>query len=271
MNGRLLIAAAAVLLSTGGAAIKISTLNGAQLAGGRAVVAGLVLLVALRPARIRWTKDIWIGAVGYAATCVLFVYANTLTTAGNAIFIQNIAPVWVLAVAPFLLEERSTFRERVTLPISLVGCALFFLESPTAGGTTGNVLALCASFSYATVLLYFRKMSLEQGVASMIAGNVMIVVFMAPIALDGPPPNPIDWTVLVYLGAIQQAGAWFLYVRGVREVTALSGALLVYLEPVLSPIWAFLLVGERLTPYALAGGALIVGGAIWRAFEPPKT
>jgi drug/metabolite transporter (DMT)-like permease len=270
MNGRLLIAAAAVLWSTGGAAIKLSSLNGAQLAGGRAVVAGLVLFLVLPSSRVRWTRDVWIAGSAYAATCVLFVYANTLTTAGNAIFIQNVAPVWVLVVAPLALREQATFRERVTLPISLLGCALFFVEAPAVGGMTGNLIALGASFTYATLLIYYRKLRLEDGIAATVCGSVIIALVMAPFALDGPVPTTTDWLVLLHLGAIQQAGAVLLYVRGIREVTALSGALMVYLEPVLSPVWAFLLVGERLTPLAIGGGVLIVGAALWRALEPPQ-
>ena len=44
--------------------------------------------------------------------------------------------------------------------------------------------------------------------------------------------------------------------------------LLVLLEPVLNPIWTFLLAGERPGPWALAGGALILGATVWRTVQP---
>lgn len=266
MSGRLLIAAAALLWSTGGAAVKLSSLTGTQLVAGRAVVAGLLLFALFPKARRGWNRDVWIAGAAYAATCTLFIFANKLTTAGNAIFLQNIAPAWVMLMSPFLLNERATFAERVTLPVSIVGCLLFFVDDVSAGSMLGNGLAVGASFSYATVLLFYRRLDTMGGIAATIAGNVMICVFVLPFAFDGPTPALTDYAVVFHLGAIQQAGAALLYIRGIRELSALEGALLVYLEPVMSPVWAFLAVGERLTPLALAGGALIVGGAIWRSW-----
>ncbi|MEQ8278800.1 MAG: DMT family transporter [Deltaproteobacteria bacterium] len=271
MSGRLLIAIAALLWSTGGAAVKLSSLSGTQLVAGRAVVAGLVLFVLFPKARRGWSRDVWIGGVAYAATCTLFIFANTLTTAGNAIFLQNIAPAWVLLLSPILLNERATFAEKLTLPVSLAGCLLFFVDDVSAGSTLGNGLAVGASFSYATVLLFYRRLDVTGGIAATLCGNLLICVFVLPFSFDGPAPQLTDYLVVFHLGAIQQAGAAMLYVRGIRELSAMEGALLVYLEPVMSPVWAFLAVGERLTPLAILGGALIVGGAIWRTWYTTRS
>lgn len=273
MSPRIAIAAAALLLSTGGAAVKLSGLSAAQLSVGRAAIAGVVLFVLFPAARRRWSRDVWIAGAAYAATSGLFVFANTLTTAGNAIFIQNVAPVWVLLVAPKLLGEASTFAERLTLPISLFGCALFFFDDASAGSSTGNVLALLASFSYATLLLFYRRLDATGGIAATICGCGIVSVVLLPASFGGPTPTLDDAVVVLYLGAVQQAGGFLLYVRGIRGVSALEGALLLYLEPVLSPLWAYLAIGERLTPPALAGGALIIGAALWRTWyarSPPR-
>src|SRR5437899_1988763 len=125
---RALIAGAALLWSTGGLAIKLSSLGAPAIAGGRALVAAVALFALIPSARGRWTIPVFGTALAYAATCMLFVFANTLTTAGNTIFIQNVAPVWVLLLSPMLLGERPTRAELISVPISLVGCGLFFAE-----------------------------------------------------------------------------------------------------------------------------------------------
>ena len=81
---------AALLFSTGGAAIKASALTSWQVAGFRSGVGALVLYPALPGARRGWTwRTLLIGAA-YAATLILFVLANKTTTSANAIFCNRL-------------------------------------------------------------------------------------------------------------------------------------------------------------------------------------
>jgi DME family drug/metabolite transporter len=264
LAARLAILGAAVLWSTGGAAIKLTALSAPRIAGGRALIAALVLLLLVPAARGRWSRPVLWTALAYAATCTLFVFANRLTTAGNAIFIQNTAPVWVLLVGPVLLGERPSREELLSIPISLLGCVFFFLDDLEGGRLAGNLCAAAASLSYALLIVAYRKLSSAEGVTATVAGNVVVAGLMAPLALDGPAPGALDLAALVYLGALQQAGAALLFIRGIRGVSALEGALLILFEPLLSPVWAFLLVGERLGPWALLGAGLILGATVLR-------
>ncbi|MDP9169751.1 MAG: DMT family transporter, partial [Acidobacteriota bacterium] len=105
-RARLLLFAAAFLFSTGGAAIKSCSMTSWQVAGFRSGIAALVLLALIPEARRhwRWTK----AAIGcaYAATLILFVVATKLTTSANAIFLQSTAPIYMLALGPFILGEK---------------------------------------------------------------------------------------------------------------------------------------------------------------------
>jgi drug/metabolite transporter, DME family len=271
VRSRLSIIAAASLWSTGGAAIKLSSATAPQLAIGRAVVAALALVLFVPKARVRWTRPILITAVFYAVTCTLFVFANTLTTAGNTIFIQNTAPIWVLLLGPWLLKERATFWEKVSVPVSLLGCLLFFLDDMSPGRLTGNLCALAASVTYALLIISYRKIGESEGLAATIAGNVLIAMVLVAFALDGPMPTARDFAVFIYLGAIQQGVAALLFIRGIRGVSALEGALLTLFEPLLSPVWAFLLLGERLGALALTGAALVLGATVLRVRASIRT
>src|SRR3954462_1333030 len=105
LNSRLLVLAAAALFSTGGAAIKATSLTAWQVASLRSTVAIAALLVLLPRARRRPTASMLAVGVAYAATLILFVVATKLTTAADAIFLQDTAPLYVLLAAPFLLGE----------------------------------------------------------------------------------------------------------------------------------------------------------------------
>ncbi len=68
----------------------------------------------------------------------------------------------------------------------------------------------------------------------------------------------MDWAAVTFLGVFQIALAYVFLVRGVRRVGALEASLLILLEPVLSPVWAWIIHGEQPSALAMLGGAIIV-------------
>jgi hypothetical protein len=86
--------------STGGAAIKATTLTGWQVASFRSGVAALVIWAFVPAARRGWSARTWLVAIGYAMTMIAFVVANKLTTAANAIFLQSAVPLYILLLGP---------------------------------------------------------------------------------------------------------------------------------------------------------------------------
>src|SRR5262245_57107796 len=97
---RLFLIGAAALFSTGGAAIKALTLTPWQVASFRSTVASVALLALLPEARRGWRWSIVPVAVAYAATLLLFVLANRMTTAADTIFLQSTAPLYLLLLGP---------------------------------------------------------------------------------------------------------------------------------------------------------------------------
>ncbi len=93
---RLMVLAAAILFSTGGAAVKACSLSGWQVACFRSAVAAVAIFALIPAARRAWNVKTLLVAIAYAATMISFVLANKLTTAANAIFLQGSAPLYVL-------------------------------------------------------------------------------------------------------------------------------------------------------------------------------
>ena len=264
VRARLLILSAALLWSTGGAAVKVSSLNALQIAGGRALFAGILLWLLMPSARRGFSRPVLLAGSFHAANCVLFVYANQQTTAGNVIFIQNIAPIWVLLLSARLTGERPSKAELLSVVMSLLGCALLFFDDPSPGRMMGNLAALAASGLFALLILSYRRLTTDEGVAAVTAGNFMIALGCLPFVFNGPRPEPIDWAALMFLGFIQQAAGHLLFIAGMGGVSALEGSLLVLLEPIASPVWAWLVVNERPGPLFAAGAAVVVVAQIWR-------
>jgi drug/metabolite transporter (DMT)-like permease len=267
MTHRLLILAAAVLWSTGGAAIKLSGLDAWQLAGGRSAVAGLFLLALVPAARRRPTRLSLGVAAAYAVTVTLFVLANKLTTAANAIFIQDTAPLWVLLLSPLLLREWPTRGELLSVPIFALGFALFFLDRLSPGQLAGNLVAMASGVAFAVSIVGLRRLG-DGGPAALALGNLLTAAVALPLWPLGPAATPLDLGLVAFLGVFQLGLAYLCFTTGLQGTPAVEASLLALLEPVLNPIWTFLLAGERPGPWAVAGGAVILAATAWRTAQP---
>jgi drug/metabolite transporter, DME family len=266
-SGPWLILAAAALWSTAGAAIKLCTLNAWQISLGRSLVAAGVLWLLLPGARSRPTRGTWAVAAAYAVTVVLFTVANKLTTSANAIFLQDTAPLYVLLLSPLLLRERPTRGELLSMPLFLVGLLLFFRDQLTPGQLSGNLVALASGVGFALCILGLRRLG-GSNAPALLLGNILAGVASVPGALGGPPATARDLGIVLFLGVFQLGLSYALFARGLRHTPATEASLLVLLEPVLNPVWTFLLAGERPGPWALAGGTLILLGTLWRTLAP---
>ena len=266
---RLQILGAALLFSTGGAAIKATTLTSWQVAGFRSGVAALAVFLLVPGARRGWTWHVLPVGVAYAATLVLFVSANKLTTSANAIFLQSTAPLYVLFLGPLLLREALRLRDVAFMVPIAVGLGLFFIGAEAPVHTApdparGNLMALASGVFWAFTVMGLRWLGNRgEGTAlpTIVAGNVVAFLACLPAALP-VHGGPADWATVGYLGVFQIAGAYLLLTAGIRHVSALEASTLLLLEPALNPVWAWLVHGEAPGAWAVVGGVLIVGATV---------
>jgi DME family drug/metabolite transporter len=269
-TGAVLIAAAALLWSSGGLFIKLAPMPALGVAFGRSLVCSILYLVVLRP---KLSRASWSTAVAYAATVLSFVVATRMTTAANAIFLQYTGPAYVLLLAPWLLRERLTRVDVASVVLSLAGMSLFFVGRVEAGQAAGNLIAVFSGLSFGLTVLFMRRDAAHghgDAMPSTVLGNLIACAVALPFAAPALPAiaTPAGAFVLLYLGLVQLGLAYFLFTLGLKTVPAAEASLLCMLEPVLNPLWVFLGTGERPGPWALAGGALVVGTvaarALWR-------
>jgi drug/metabolite transporter (DMT)-like permease len=276
IRDRLMLVGAAALFSTGGAAIKSTALTPWQVASFRSAVAVVVLLAALPEARRGWRWSIVPVAAAYATTMLLFVLANRLTTAADTIFLQSTAPLYLLLLGPLLLHEPIRAGDLLYMAAVLGGIGLFFFGTEAAMASApdprrGNVLALASGLTYALMLAGLRWLAQRghgaSGLAASALGNVMAAVAALPLAVPVRSFHAADLGVMLYLGVIQIGLAYVLLTRGIRNVPGVEATTLLMIEPALSPLWAWLLQGERPGGWALTGGAVILGATLantWR-------
>jgi drug/metabolite transporter (DMT)-like permease len=269
-KARLELLAAAALFSTGGAAIKWCAFSGWQVAGLRSFFAVLAFLVFLRSARAWPTRFEWLVGLAYATTLTLFVLANKQTTAANTIFLQSTAPLYILLASPFLLREPIRRPDVVFLLVMAGGLALLFVDEGSSTESAprpmlGNVLALASGVAWATTIMGLRWLGRNSssgrargGLGAVVAGNALTFLVCAPQMSPFARGTPGDWAILVYLGAVQIALAYLFLTAALALLPAFEASVILLVEPVLSPLWAWIIHGEKPGTWVLVGGAILV-------------
>jgi len=260
-----------VLFSSGGAAIKFCSFGGWQLAAFRAAFALITIFVLVPESRRGWTWRTVLVGVAYAATTLLYVQANKHTTAASAIFLQSTSPLFILLLAPLLLGEHATRRDIGQMTIMALGFGLFFLgiDQPSATAPNpvlGNVLAAICAVTWAFTVIGYRWLAARGAsvAAAAVSGNLTACIIALIMAQPLVAGRPVDWAVVGFLGVCQLGIPYLFLARAVPQVRALEVGLFLLIEPVLNPIWAWLVHGETPGPATLAGGTLILGATAAR-------
>jgi drug/metabolite transporter, DME family len=264
----LLVVAAAILWSTGGLFIKWTTLSAFELSLGRSLLAALTVAVFTRREGFGFNRITALASVLYAALLLLFVLATKLTTAANAIFLQYTAPIYVLLLEPLFYKERFRSSDLAVVGACMVGMSLFFVGQLSPADILGNVTALASGLCFAFYILLLRHTRSKEvnRASSVIYGNLLLVVVTALVVASDPSSlahvaraSAWDMAAVAYLGIVQIGVAYTLFTLGMaRGVRSLDAGIVGYVEPVLNPVWVFLILGERPSRWAILGGAIIL-------------
>jgi drug/metabolite transporter, DME family len=301
-RARVLVLSSSALASTGGAAIKLCDLSALEVAGLRSGLAAIVLAVLLRPSRASWRPGALAVGVVQALMMIAFVTSNKLTTAASAIYLQSTAPLYVLVLAPLLLGEPVQRRDLGYLAVFALGLTAFFIGEEPAQPTApapllGNLVSVAGGVGWALTILGLRWLAARPGHdspsaepsagasgasggetaydvtadpagAAVVLANVFVFVACLPWIAARPIHSEVnDWLVLAWLGVVQVGLAYVFLTRGARHLPAFEISLLLLVEPVLSPLWAWLVHGERVGAWAIAGGGAILAATAARSLR----
>jgi len=242
----------------------IATLAIAAVFGRRRRLTGLL-------DRTLWPRLLVMGAFDAAALLLYFV-AIRETGVAIATFLIFMQPVWVALLAPRLLGSVTERFVYVAIGLALGGLAVLLV--PAALGDSvhvsvlGLVAALASGLCYAGFALVTKGLSRRlESIAMVLTECVLDTLFLLPLALwqvlgTGYGLTSRDLLVAVILGLLVTAVGYTLWMEGMRWVPVQRSAVLGFLTPVAAPIFALVLLGQPITGWTVAGGALILAAGI---------
>lgn len=279
LRGYAEIGAASLILGTSATTVQISTMPAGLLIVLRMALAGLALGILFfatggieEVRRSGYFRRMVL--VGFVVGLELAFYFASIRLANVTVGVslEYMAPVWVALLAPWVLRTRRQGIDLVAVAIAVGGMALLVVPGLALGeGATsipGIICGLLAGLMFATAMMLIKSMGTEvRGSTFALFFCLGSVVLLTPLAVwevltaDYQLTSTDAWIVVIS-GLVYTALCFSLFTDGIRFVRVEHAGIIGYLEPVTSPLWAFLLIGERPPWTTYAGGALIVAAGI---------
>lgn len=253
----LMLAATAAMWSIGGLLIKLVDASPLAIAGARSAITSIVLLIYLRKPNFNWSLPQVGAAIFLSVTSILFVTATKTTTAANAILLQSTAPIYVAVLGSWLLKEKTTKYDWLTVAVVMGGMGLFFVGSLSTKGLWGNFCAVLSGITYSFFVIFMRMQKDGSPTESILLGNIITAIVGLPF-LCRSAPSTSGWLYLLILGVFQLGIPYIVYSAAIKKATALEAVLIAIVEPILNPVLVFLVLGEVPGLYAVLGGAIVL-------------
>ena len=254
-----------------------ATLALARVALGSAILVPIAMTFRpAQPVRLaradRWSV-FWMGVFGFAGAFALFHWGLARSTATNAALLITVEPVSLLLLSPLWLGERLTRREAGGALLAVAGAALVVvngvpgLTHTVAPHWQGDLLLVLSGLAYASYSLFGRDVLSRHAALPVTAWSILWgTASMLPLAaLEWGRGQVPAWTATavvgtLYLSVVITALGYLAWNYALERVKAPRVAVFLNLQPLVGTLLGVWWLGEPLTAFTVAGGALVVAG-----------
>lgn len=258
--GPLYIVIAAIFWSFGGLLGKLIPWSGLTIAALRGVFAALTIAIYRRNFRFKINKPIVLAGISLTITTILFMLANKMTSAANAIVLQYTSPVFIILLTLIIDKQKPRKRDLFAMFGVLIGISIFFFDQFKSGNYYGDLIALASGLSFAAVF-FANKLPKASPIDATYLGNLLSIFILPFIFFDQSfiqNQNPTIWLYIILMGVFQLGFGYIFFSLGIKQTAATTSSIIATLEPILNPIWVFLILGEIPSLLALIGGIIVL-------------
>jgi len=205
----------------------------------------------------------WAG-VFFAGDLALWHASLLLTTVAASTLEANCAPLVVTLGAWVLWGERPRLSFLLALALASVGLLLIvstkFAHGP--GALTGDLLGLGTACFYGFYILAVARLRTRHGAGIVMFNSTLVfTLLLLPLALTQKflPDTPRGWLLLAGCALSAQVLGQGLVAYALAHLPATFSSVGLYLQSIAATAYAWLLLNERLTPWQIAGGFIVLG------------
>lgn len=237
----------------------------------RFLIAGTLMTVLMVVLRLPWPggRNFWVlagmGAVGYVGQAFCYFSALKHATAGLTALLLYLYPALVTVASAALGRQKLTFSKTVLVLLSLAGI-LLTVSDGLSGTLSGIVFGASAAVIYTAYILIGEKVTPRTGAIP--AGTVVMlsaaIVFGIATALEGPswPAGMSGWLAVLAIAVVATVIPIVGFFAGMQRLGAIDASTLSTLEPVVTLLLAYLLLGEKLGAIQSIGAGMVIAAVV---------
>jgi drug/metabolite transporter (DMT)-like permease len=236
----------------------------------RFAIAGIALAVLMLVLRRPWPRGrplafaIGMGGLGYVGQAMCFFAALQYASAGLVALLLYVYPTLVCLLSAMFFGEKLTAGKLALLAAGFAGLALML--GGGSGTPTGVALGLAAAAFYSVyIVVGARELAGTDALASTTVVCLAALASVSAIAVIETPRFPQvawGWAALAAIALVSTVVAILAFFAGLKRVGPSLASVVSTLEPVVTVVLAWLVLGESLTLSQLAGGALVLVAAV---------
>lgn len=258
--GPLYIIIAAVFWSFGGLLGKLIPWSGLTIAALRGIIAAVTIGLYRRSFSFKLNKPILLAGISLTITTILFMIANKMTSAANAIVLQYTSPVFIILLTLIIYNQKPKKRDMFAIFGVLVGISIFFFDQFKSGNYIGDLIALGSGLSFAAVF-FANKLPNASPIDATYLGNLLSLFILPFVFFDQNflmNQSSLTWLYITLMGVFQLGFGYIFFSLGIKHTAATTSSIIATLEPILNPIWVFVFIGEVPSLLALVGGVIVL-------------
>jgi len=217
-------------------------------------------------------KTIIAAAVfGVAVNMLLFFKGLELTTPIHASVIMIIAPIIVLILSSFYLNESITRLKVIGIIFGFTGATVLIVygksPSPADNVFLGNIMILLNAISYSIYIIIVKKLTYKYHPFTFIKWLFLFGFFMVlPFGfsdlqlIDINTFSPYIWFSVAFVIIGATFGTYILNPLALKHLKASTVAVFIYLQPLIAGVFAVIMGSDIVTPLKISATALIFTG-----------
>lgn len=242
-----------------------------QMAFFRVLFASLGIGFFVRLKDVKFAKGMIFTSVSFAVMNALFVTALAMGSAANAILLQYTSLIWCVLFSVFLLKEKPDLRAIQAVFPALIGIMIIVVGGWHAGEGLVILIALGSGLTYAFVLTGIRSLHDISPAWITFCNLLVAALVLMPFVITLPFPATNQLLILLMFGVFQLGLPYLMTAKSLKIISPQEAGILTLLEPVLSPVWAYLIAPEKDAPTISTwlGGGLLLAALFW-PYYPAK-
>lgn len=278
MKYKIMVLFGVILLSLTGLCLKNAVSSPEQslmgIAGARSLIGALIWVLFFR--LNSWSyKDIFIpnlsqviAGIAFAVTNITFTYATILTTSHNAVFLQYIAPLWIVIISFLMWKKKIEKYDFIAMPVLLTGMFFIVFEGIQVANSVGLFIGVLCGISYAFLLILLgQEKSPLSRLKTLLFGNLLTALISVPFLTSLSGIGLSSWLWILVLGTVAFGVPWIILSKALQHISPIEFAVLTMIGPVLNPVWVALAPPHEIPGFfPILGAVFVLCGVGYRIF-----